>query len=254
MCLIVFAHDCHPNYRLVLAANRDEYYDRPTAPAAFWPEDEDVIAGRDLLLGGTWLGLNRTGRLAAVTNYRDPSRHLLKARSRGELVRDFLLGAISPEAYLGEINKKSRLYNGFSLLVGDGASLWYYSNVEKIPRRLQPGIHGLSNHLLDTPWPKVERAKESLAAALAGDYIEPARLFVLLADETSAPDDKLPQTGVGLTWERILSPVFIKSPTYGTRSSTVLLIDRANRVSFTERTFIPGSEAWQEVSFEVTVA
>ncbi len=250
MCLIVFAFDCHPRYRLVLAANRDEYYDRPTATAAVWPENEDVIAGRDLLSGGTWLGLNMSGRLAALTNYRDPSRHLLKARSRGELVSDFLLGTLSPESYLAEINKKSGLYNGFSLLVGDSLSLWYYSNVEKSPRRVNPGLHGLSNHLLDTPWPKVERAKESLAAVLAESYIEPARLFDLLADKTPAPDEKLPQTGVGLTWERILSPVFVRSPAYGTRSSTVLLIDRAGRASFTERTFTPGSEAWQEVSFE----
>lgn len=251
MCLVVFALSSHRRYRLVLAANRDEYYDRPAQPAGFWPEKSDILAGRDLLRGGTWLGLSGTGHFAALTNYRDPSRHLPGARSRGELVSGFLTGSLSPEAYLKEIKKKGRLYNGFSLLAGDTESLWYYSNTENIPRKVGPGIHGLSNHLLDTPWPKVRRAKEGLAPLLEHDQIEPTRLFGLLADATPAPDDQLPRTGVGLTWERILSPVFIKSPTYGTRCSSVLLIDHDNRAFFSERIYTPGRKDWQEAVFNV---
>lgn len=249
MCLIVFAYECHPRYRLLLAANRDEYYDRPSAPADYWPENQEVMAGRDLLKGGTWLGLTKTGRLAALTNYRDPSRHRPEARSRGELVSDFLLGTFSPEAYLSEIKIKSRLYNGFALLTGDNSSLWYYSNMERKAQQVKPGIHGLSNHLLDTPWFKVRKAKRGLSALLNNDLMDPAWLFSLLAAEAAPPDTDLPHTGVGLDWERILSPIFIQSPAYGTRSSSVLLIEHNNNVYFAERTFTPGRKDWREVSF-----
>jgi uncharacterized protein with NRDE domain len=253
MCLIVFAYENHQRYRLVLAANRDEYYDRPTEAAAFWPENTDVLAGRDLVKMGTWFGVTKTGRFAAITNYRDPANHKSKANSRGEVVADFLQTDLSPDRYLKALTKKSRLYNGFNLLAGDCSSLCYYSNRRNGITQIVPGLFGLSNHLLDTPWPKVTRARDKLKLWLKEDIIDKESLFELLADNTRADDKDLPDTGMGLEWERILSPAFIKSAVYGTRSSTVLLIDRQNRVLFTERTFDPAGEGRQEVSFEFII-
>ena len=243
MCLIAFAYRCHPRYRLIVAANRDEFYRRPTAPAAFWPECPQVLAGRDLEQGGTWFGVTRGGRFAALTNYRDPAAQKADARSRGELVREYLCGGREPTAYLEQVRAAGGEYNGFNLLAGDGDGLWYCSNRGAALEEVSPGIHGLSNHLLDTPWPKVAKAKAGMAACLAGpDDALPAALFVLLADAVPAPDVSLPDTGVGLAWERTLSPVFIASPDYGTRSSTVLLAGYDGRIRFFERTWPAGFE------------
>jgi uncharacterized protein with NRDE domain len=236
MCLIVFAHQQHPAYRLVLAANRDEFYARPTAPAAFW-EGEGVLAGRDLRGGGTWLGVTTTGRLAAVTNVRDPGRERPGARSRGELVAGFLRGELPPRAYLEALRPVADQYNGFNLLVGDASSLFHFSNREKVINRVPPGIFGLSNRLLDTPWPKVTRGKQALAERIEHDRVEPDTLLDVLYDPLPAPDEALPDTGVGLEWERRLSPLFIESPTYGTRSSSVLLMSCMGAVTFAERTY-----------------
>lgn len=239
MCLIVFAYDCHPEYRFILAANRDEFYRRPTAAAAFWPDCPDVLAGRDLEAGGTWLGITRSGRFAALTNYRDPATHMDGNRSRGQLVQAYLCGRSSPAEYLAGVRESGHLYNGFNLLVGDAGGLWYYSNRGGDAQPVAAGIHGLSNHLLNTPWPKVARAKAGLAVCLtAGIAAEP--LFALLGDRTAAADDELPATGVGLAWERLLSPVYIASPDYGTRSSTVLTIDRRGQAAFHERSWPDG--------------
>jgi uncharacterized protein with NRDE domain len=243
MCLIVFAYRCHPRYRLVVAANRDEFYRRPTAPAAFWPECPQVLAGRDLEQGGTWLGVTRGGRIAALTNYRDPAANRADARSRGALVRDYLGGGVGPAAFAEQAAAAGRDYNGFNLLAGDGESLRYCSNRDGAAYEVPPGVHGLSNHLLDTPWPKVARAKTALAACLEGrEETLAARLFALLADAVPAADEDLPDTGVGLAWERTLSPIFIASPDYGTRSSTVVLAGYDGRVWFIERTWPEGSE------------
>lgn len=239
MCLLLLAVQKHPEYKLVLAANRDEYYDRPTAPAAFWDEASHLLGGKDLRAGGTWLGITRQGRIAAITNYRDPATIRTNAPSRGKLVSDFLLGDESPLEYLDNLAREKDRYDGFNLVVGVMDQLYWFSNRgEGGPRELSPGIYGLSNRLLDTPWPKVTRSKDAMADLLSGQKIPSSeKLFQMLLDPTIANDDQLPDTGVGMEWERILSPIFITSPTYGTRSSTIILIDWHNSVTFTERTF-----------------
>lgn len=238
MCLILIAYDTQPGYRLILAANRDEFYLRPTAPLAAWADAPEIYGGRDIEAGGTWLGVSRTGRLAALTNYRDPARQLPQAPSRGLLISRFLTGDDPAPAYLQKVASAARGYNGFNLLVGDRTGLWYFSNRGRDIARLRPGLYGVSNHLIDTPWPKVSKGKKRLKTLLersAGWDVED--LFALLADRVVAPDGGLPDTGVGLALERTLSPLFITSPNYGTRSSTVLLIETSGTVTFAERTF-----------------
>ncbi len=242
MCLIFVAIDAHPDYRLVIAANRDEFYERPSAPAAFWPEARQLLAGKDLRAGGTWLGITKAGRIAALTNYRHRDSQRTDAPSRGNLVSDFLLGREKPAEYLNKLAAHAHRYNGFNLLVGQGASFCHYSNCSSGIRALEPGIHGLSNHLLDTPWPKVEKGKRALRALLAAKSLSPKDLFSFLHDRTAAPDESLPDTGVGLEMERMLSPIFINSPDYGTRSSTIILLDRTGRVTFIEQSFRNGTD------------
>jgi uncharacterized protein with NRDE domain len=251
MCLIVLAVKQHPLYKLILAANRDEYYDRPSAGPAFWKDAPQVLAGKDLKGGGTWLGITRKGRIAAVTNYRDPASVRTGALSRGRLVRDYLLGSDDPASYLERVRREGTEYNGFNLIVGYKEDLFWYSNRGEGILPLSSGLYGISNRLLDTPWPKVARSKERLAGLLA-DHENPftERLFDLLRDRSTAPDDALPDTGVGLEWERILSSVFITSPTYGTRSSTLILLDGNDRVTFMDRTFNSGPEPIASVQFE----
>lgn len=240
MCLILFAYEAHPSYRLVVAANRDEFRERPTAAANFWDDAPDVLAGRDLSRGGTWLGVTRGGRFAAVTNYRDSRAPDPDAPSRGHLVGDFLKGRETPAGYLSRIAAVGGQFNGFNLLAGDADSLHYYSNRGGPPRPLAPGVYGLSNHLLDTPWPKVEAGKRALSALIsAGEDLGPETLLQLLASRERAEDSRLPDTGVGVEVERALSPLFIDGPRYGTRSSTVLLAGRDGRSEFVERSFAP---------------
>ncbi len=236
MCLLVFSFRQRAEYPFVFASNRDEFLDRPTAPMHFWEDAPDVLAGRDLRSGGTWLGLTRTGRFATVTNYREVGRAKPDAPTRGRLPVRFLLGDDAPAAFLDRLEPEAHRYNGFNLLVGAGGALHYFSN-RGARRALTPGLYGLSNHLLDTPWPKVVRAKDLLRTILEAERIEPEALFALLADETKAPDDALPDTGVGLEWERLLSPIFIRSPKYGTRASTVVLTNRRGGTDVYERTF-----------------
>jgi len=239
MCLILFAYRHHPRYRLIVAANRDEFLDRPSAPAAFWPEHPHLLGGKDLKSGGTWLGITRAGRIAAITNYRDPRSVMEGAPSRGHLVTRFLTGDISPFDYMTTVAKEAHIYNGFNLLAGDRTDLYHFSNRNGVVSALEPGIHGISNNLLNTPWPKLTRGKRLFREALALDEKHlPDALFRVLADDYRPHDADLPDTGVGLTWERVLSTIFIDHrPVYGTRSSTVLLIDNDNRVTFRERTF-----------------
>lgn len=237
MCLIFFSVDSHPRYKLVLAGNRDEFHQRRTAPAAFWPDAPQVLAGRDLEANGTWLGVSRKGRISLLTNYRDPAHINPVAPSRGHLVSDYLITEMPGQEYLRGIRERGRDYNGFNLLVGTPDALWYYSNYAEHVEPVGRGLHGLSNHLLNTPWPKVERGKKLLAPVLEKDTIEPEELFQLLYDEQQAPDHALPDTGVGLDRERVLSSMFIKSPNYGSRCSTVVLVDRKNRVQFAERVY-----------------
>ncbi len=250
MCLILLAHDAHPRYRLVVAANRDEFYERPTAPAAWWDDAPAVLAGRDLRGGGTWMGITRGGRFAAVTNYRDVAPPSPDAPSRGHLVGDFLAGDGAPGAYLRALEPRAGEYAGFNLLVGDGSGLWYYGNRGGDARPLGPGVYGLSNALLDTPWPKVERGRAALREAVSsGEDVDPEALFRILWDAEPAPDLLLPDTGVGIERERMLSSSFIRSPEYGTRASTVLLVGRDGRVRFVERSVVPGRGDWTEVAY-----
>ncbi len=254
MCLILFAHKAHPRYPLVLAANRDEAYSRPSAAAGFWNDHPHIYGGRDLEHGGTWLGLTRGGRLAAVTNFRDGYAAGKSARSRGELTGNYLRGMQPPGQYVNRVQRDGASYNGFNLIAGDLDELYYVSNRGRTPVALVPGIHGLSNHLLNTPWPKVEQGKKVMGALLQQDAQRLVDgLFGLLADRVAAPDHALPDTGVGVHRERILSPAFIISPTYGTRSSTVLLIDNHGQALFSERSFGERGKPLQTVTGRFTL-
>lgn len=240
MCLILFSLGHHPGYPLVVAANRDESYDRPAASIAFWDDAPHIAGGRDLRAGGTWLAITRQGRWAALTNFRRAKSWRDDAPSRGHLVSDFVRGTMTPAAYVDALRAHARAYNGFNLLVGDRTGLWYISNRDDDPRQVEPGIHGLSNHLLDTPWPKVIMGREALGRISSQPV--PAMTEALaqaLATRSVPPNSTLPDTGIGLTEERLLSPPFIAAPHYGTRMSTILLVDDAGNVSMEERTFGP---------------
>ncbi len=243
MCLIAFAYQVHPRFPFILAANRDEFLDRPAAPAHFWDDAPHILAGRDLRAGGTWLGITRSGRFAAITNYRDLRRAPVGGPSRGQLVRAALETDIDPEA--------TRVFEGFNLLYGPLGALRYLNNIQPAEIALKPGIHGLSNHFLDTPWPKVEQAKTEMHRLVAGDDdVLVAGLFALLADETRAPDHGLPDTGLQLAQERAASSIFIRSPGYGTRCSTVVLVDAAGQVHFEERTASTGGHVREKFRIE----
>jgi len=239
MCILLLSYETHPHYRLVLAANRDEYYDRPTKPLAFWNEKPYILAGRDLKNQGTWLGLTRTGRIAAITNFREDELRNINAPSRGLLVSNFSAGKESPKSYLEHIKTIGHRYNGFNLIVGDGSGLFYYSNRGNNIKKITPGLYGISNHLLNTPWPKVEEGKAAFEALVSShSKINPEDVFTLLEDKTYPPDDQLPNTGVDLDWERTLSPIFVTSDLYGTRSSSIILMERSGKITFLERTFV----------------
>jgi len=260
MCLILFSYDTHPFYRMILAANRDEYYDRPTAPVAFLDDAPDVLGGLDLKHNGMWLGITRTGRLAAITNYRDPGLDISNAPSRGFLVKEFLFGKESPQSYLEQIESVGDQYNGFNLLVGDSSGLFYYSNRGNRIQKIKPGTYGLSNHLMDTPWPKIAKGKGALKRLLErNEKVNTEDIFAMLKDGAFPPDDLLPDTGVDLDWERTLSPLFITSEFYGTRSSSIVLIERGGEITFMERTFIPDgglpkAEKTRKFSFKMLVS
>ncbi len=254
MCLILCAYEYHPRYPLVIVANRDEFYERPTTPAEYWEDYPDVLAGRDLEQMGTWLGIDRKGRYATVTNYRDPSLKKEGVNSRGRLVADYLCKKKEPYDYLVDVSKARYEYNGYNLLAGDNKSLYYYSNVEDDLKKVSPGVHGLSNHFLNTPWPKVEKGRQALkrhlASAKAGD---PFELLAIMLDDTEAEEYLLPRTGVSLEWERRLSSIFIRGESYGTRSTTVIIVDDHNHVQFIERSFYRGLDKWQEVTYEFDI-
>ena len=237
---MLFAWRAHADYQLVFAGNRDEAYDRPSSPAAFWDDDPRILAGRDLEKGGSWLGLSRSGRFATVTNYRTGPPYRDAPRSRGELVANFLRTDVKARSYIEQVQSEGVHYRAFSLIVGDLARLFFCSNRGNGIEEIAPGIHGLSNHLLDTPWPKVRRGRDRVRALLGRreDHLV-AGLFEILADRTLAADAELPDTGVGLERERELSASFIANGRYGTRASTVLLINANREVLFIERSFGP---------------
>jgi uncharacterized protein with NRDE domain len=233
MCLVLVVWRVHPRYTCLVAANRDEFHARPTARAEWWPDQPQILAGRDLEAGGTWLGVTRKGRFAALTNYRDPEQRRAAAPSRGALVTSMLESGASVAEGLAYLRDVGADYNGFNLIFSDGERLGIYESVRGAGRELEPGIYGLSNHLLDTPWPKVQNAKTRLESALL-DLTDTAPLLDLLRDDRPASDAQLPQTGVSLEWERLLSSAFVRAPDYGTRCSTIIRIERRGRAYFEE--------------------
>ncbi|MCH7894467.1 MAG: NRDE family protein [Proteobacteria bacterium] len=251
MCLVVLAYAHHPRYRLVLAANRDEFHARPSQSAHWWPDHPGLLAGRDLEAGGTWLGINRSGRLALVTNFREPGARAPGKRSRGELVRDFLTDDRPAAEFAADLSAVASDYSGFNLVVFDGRNCLYLCNRGDFQQVLQPGIHGLSNHRLNTPWPKVEKTRHRFADALASDDIDEVELFSILGDNRPFDDKVLANTGIGRELEKLLSAPFVISPDYGTRCSTLVLWDNSGDMHFSERSFTPAGKMDQEKSYEI---
>jgi uncharacterized protein with NRDE domain len=233
MCLILLAWRVHPEFPCVLAANRDEFHDRATATADWWSGEAGILAGRDLHAGGTWLGVTRRGHFAALTNFRDGGARRLDAPSRGKLVSELLESGRSVPESLSHLRSVGPRYNPFNILFSDGRGLGIYESVLGEGRELGPGVFGLSNHLLDTPWPKVQNAKTALTAALA-DPRDANTILHLLRDDRPASDGDLPSTGATLEWERLLSSAFVRAPDYGTRCSTLLRIDARGGAVFHE--------------------
>lgn len=243
MCLITFHYHEHPNYPLIVVANRDEFYERPTAQAHFWEDNPAILAGRDLSRLGTWLGITKTGRFAALTNYREPGEESINKKSRGDIIRNFLAADGTTTEFMEMLEKVKDQYAGFNLIAGRLGELVYFSNRHDGIIEMPAGTHGLSNHLLNTPWPKVVKGKTRLRKyVVQQEELETDSLFEVLSDETPVPDEELPDTGIGLDLERQLSSQFIKLPHYGTRSSTVLLIDSNQSVTFVERTYVKGNQ------------
>lgn len=233
MCLVLVVWKAHPLYPCVIAANRDEFFARPAAAADWWTDRPQILAGRDLQAGGTWLGLTRAGRFAALTNYRDPEQRRADGPSRGALVAGLLDSDATVAESLGDLRRVGANYNGFNVIFSDGERLGIYESMPGRGRELGPGIYGLSNHLLDTPWPKVRHAKSRLEAALR-EMPDTAPLLALLRDDRPAPDHELPRTGLSLEWERLLSSAFVRAGDYGTRCSTIIRIDARGRAYFDE--------------------
>lgn len=250
MCIITFSYKEHPRYKLIVVANRDEFYARPTKAAHYWQDYPNVLAGRDLQAMGTWLGLTNDGRFAALTNYREIQKHDPHKKSRGDITTNFLTSSEDPTIYLKSLQKEKDSFNGFNVLVGPVDDLYYYSNEQNEIVKVPPGTHSISNHLLNTPWPKVEKAKQMFHSYIQTvDDIDPEELFQQLADDELAPYEALPDTGLDIEMERQVSSIFIRTKEYGTRSSTVILVSHTNEVTFIERTFNDGSFK-SEASFQ----
>ncbi len=248
MCLVILALSSHPDYPLVVAANRDEFFRRGTAPATFWPQHPTLLAGRDLEMGGTWMGVTRSGRFAAITNFRDPAQTATAPRSRGELTLDYLLVDEGPEPWLERLAPRAADYAGFNLLLGDSGELWYATNSagEALTRRpLAPGVYGLSNALLDTPWPKVTLGKQRLAGALAAAPLDHDRLHPVTADRHLSDPEELRGLGLNQDMDRLLSSQFIVGEAlgYGTRSSTTFWLAADGEAHWRELTYDAGGQA-----------
>jgi len=253
MCLIVFANNLHRNYKLIFAANRDEFYNRPTGQAGFWGDYPDLLAGKDMQAGGTWMGITKQGRFAAITNFRDLKNQRDDAPSRGNLTLDFLISDIDPEAYYNKFKSDLDKFNGFNLILGSIDQLYYFSNKIDGIQKLDSGIYGISNALLNTPWQKVEKSKDYLEKLINQPEIHPWEVLNILNDTTTAKDDELPDTGVGVELERQLSPVFIKTEKYGTRCSTVVMVDKKNNVKFIEKSYFDGMGFFSNKEFNFTI-
>lgn len=253
MCLITFAYKTHPEYPLILVGNRDEFYHRPTRPAQFWEEERhpDILAGKDLLGQGTWLGIHRSGKWAALTNYRDLTNIIPSAPTRGSLVLNFLTSNLSVRDYATLIKNESHRYNGYNLLIGDLNDIMHYSNESQIVSLLPHGIHSVSNELMNSPWTKSENTKKALSQLLLTEDFSQKSLFSIMMDESKAKIEDLPNTGLSTQMEWALSAPFIITPDYGTRCTTLLKIDLKGNISFTERSYKNGTSVIaNEVNFE----
>lgn len=252
MCLCLFAINQHDEYPLILLANRDEFRKRPAAKAAFWEDNSNILAGRDLEGMGTWLGVNTAGNIAFLTNYRHPDYFNRKGPTRGKLVSDFLSGNVNANDYLSSIEKPED-YNGFNLVTGSFEELYYFSNIENEVRKIETGIHGLSNAFLNTSWPKVVKGKTQLGNALVTNQFDNDSLFDILKDEERPSSGLLPDTGVGDELERMLSPKFINSEEYGTVCSTVVRMKRNGEVTFEERSFDKTGKSTGNAKFDFEI-
>jgi len=239
MCLVLLAYKIHRDYPLIIASNRDEYYERRSIPAEFWHEYPDLLAGRDIRGEGTWLGLTKNGKIGLLTNYRDPKIYKDFAPSRGKIILSYLTGNNDLKSFLDVLDQSRSVYNPFNLIAGRFDSLYYYSNVNGIIEELKPGVHGLCNHFLNTPWPKVIKTKQGLKRIIEGnEVIKVDNLLELMEDTAQANVDNLPDTGIGMHFEKILSSIFIKTDVYGTKSTTVIFIHQNKEINFYEKSFI----------------
>lgn len=241
MCLIVFAYKYHPKYPFILAGNRDEFHARPTQTLHVWDSDPNILAGKDLKEGGTWLGLNQHGKFAALTNHRDLSKIKENAPSRGNLVKEILQSGQPFENQLSDLQSEFSNYNGFNLIAGTVDDLYYVSNEGGHMMKLKPGLYGISNAFLNTPWPKTNNALESFTHALNSELPDVSAIFELLTDTTTYPERMLPKTGLSPEMEKAVSSIFILTDDYGTRSSALLMIDKMGSGKFTEKTYRPGT-------------
>ncbi len=251
MCLIAFSWKNNPTYKLVLVANRDEFFNRPTQPLHEWQEQQ-ILAGKDLKEGGTWMGMHKSGYFAALTNFRELTKEKSGSLSRGLVVTDYLKSRLHPLSFLQNLNRQAGLYNPFNVLVSDGKELWYYSNQGAAPQQVKPGIYGLSNAFLDTPWPKTELAKSMLNVMLKeGNQVSTTDLIAITASAEEFADLELPDTGIGLETERKLSAPFIRMDgRYGTRTTTVITWTYQNKVQYLERTFALDPTEFNDTYFE----
>jgi uncharacterized protein with NRDE domain len=253
MCLILIAQNIHPHYKLIVAANRDEFYNRPTNSAKHWENFPSLLAGKDLSAGGTWMGITKNGRFCAITNYRDLRNVKQSAPSRGDLVLSYLTTEIYPANFVEELQTKGNEYNGFNLLFGDVDAITYYSNQKNEAQVLTCGIYGLSNHFIDTAWFKNTRSREMFESIISKNTFTQEELITILQDKIEAPEDQLPDTGVGKEWEKVLSPIFIHSEIYGTRCSTIITVSKENEVIFTEVSYNDLGNETERNSFEFIV-
>jgi uncharacterized protein with NRDE domain len=254
MCLIAFSYKTHPIYKLILIANRDEFYSRPTRKAQFWTDEGEpnIVAGKDLKANGTWMGIHRFGRWGALTNYRDLNNIKENAPSRGSLVLDYLKQEEQPLKHLNELKHDANQYNGFNLLIGNKDKLLHYSNESDVITEIEPGIHGVSNALLNTSWPKLDKAKIKLERVISQEDIDKEELFEILKNSEKAPDHKLPSTGMSKELEKAVSSIFIRTENYGTLCSSILLVDYEGNADFTERRYNPNtSEIIDENTFKL---
>ena len=253
MCLIFLSYNQHPDYPLIIAANRDEFLDRPALPLDYWPDNPKILAGKDLTGGGTWLGVTLSGYFSMLTNYRDMANIKANAPTRGKLVLDYLKGEFDPSSYLQALDASGSQYNGYNILLGTLNNPWYYSNQNHKFYQLGSGLYGLSNALLDTKWPKVERGKEAFRDLVERNNINSKSLFELMTDQELADDNLLPDTGIGFEKEKLLSSMFIDMPGYGTRNTTLLIMDSSKTVEITERTYskVDGRTSDKKFSFSL---